>query len=465
MQIQTETRVASEYWWLFFVMLAGLVIWCAWPGQLYFLNDDYLHIPKACEGQLGQNNSLRPIGDLSLFIDSLWSGKNAYGYHLTNLLLHLLNMILAVPVFKKIAASLHHPVGTSVAVIIAGLFGVYAFHSEALFWILGRAASLSLCFNLLCWLCFFKALVQRWWLVPMAAFFLLGIFTYESLWVFPLLLLTWVFLLPKTDAQRKLAVWPIIIIWLLFIAYFPIRLQFTGALLGTYEANDVEHFNLPGLAEKTLKLYMRSFLPPMANTKFFMALVGAVIVGILLLGRLLYKRKLINKLLVFLVLCWLISYLPYVSLGVSVTGYESERYLYYPSLFLCAAIVYAGVLLWQHNSRSLSIYLSAVFMFHIFFFIRASSAFKKISSYSRNGMAAMVQVPLQKKIVIKDLPVYSHGQPVFNYGLMNGISWLAPGRDTLQVEILSKKRFEQQRISVAVAGSNSVADTIVFSGQ
>ena len=88
--IQTTTK----YFWLFFFMLMALVIWCAWPGDLYFLNDDFLHIPKAVKGELGQNNSLRPIGDLSLFFDAMWSGTNAFGYHFTNLIIHLSNMLL-----------------------------------------------------------------------------------------------------------------------------------------------------------------------------------------------------------------------------------------------------------------------------------------------------------------------------------------------------------------------------------
>ncbi|MEO7309057.1 MAG: hypothetical protein ABIX01_01570 [Chitinophagaceae bacterium] len=465
MMIPTSKQLPLKYAWLFFILLIGLIAWCANPWQLYFLNDDFIHIPKAYDGTIGHNNGLRHICDLSLYIDSLMSKQNAFGYHLTNLLLHTANMLLMVPLAKKLAATLGYPISTQVALLIAGLFGVYAFHSEAVFWILCRTASLSLFFNLLCWLCFFRAMTARLWILPMVLFFLLGIFTYESLWVYPFWLLAWFFLLPKGSVDKALSKWPIAVTWIVFIAYFPVRLKITGALLGTYEAGDVEHFNPLALVEKTSKLFMRSFLPPIENIKLFAVLFGAAMLGVLWLALLLLKRKLVDKLLLFFILAWLISYYPYVSMGVSVTGYESERYLYYPSLFLCAGLVYAGVLLWQKNGRALMVYLSALFLFHIFFLVKAAEVFKEISGYSREAIAAISKLQPSKKLVIKNLPVYSNGLPVFNYGFMNAMEWFSPGRDTLQVEVESRQKFDKEVISVSVNSSNSVADTVVFTGK
>ena len=336
---------------------------------------------------------------------------------------------------------MQHPISNHLAILIGGLFGVYAFHSEALFWILGRAASLSLLLNLLCWLCFFKAIYHRLWILPMVVFFLLGIFTYESLWVFPLLLIIWYLLLPKANSSKGFARLPISIIWIFFIAYFPLRMYITGAWLGTYEANDVEHLNLMALVGKTLRLLMRSLMPPMQNTALFVCIFSVLALGLIGLVWMIVRRGVVNKLLQFFVIAWVISYIPYISLGVSVTGYESERYLYYPSLFLVALLVYAGSLLWQRQHKMLLLYISSLFVFHIIFFVKSALDFKQISSYSKAGMAAIINVPVTKRIVIKNLPIYSHGMPVFNYGLMNGIQWLSPNRDTLQVLIASRKKF------------------------
>jgi hypothetical protein len=446
-----------------FALTIILLIVFANPFHFYFLNDDFIHIPMAKDGYIGHHNSLRHINDLSLYLDYLWAGKNAWGYHLTNLLLHIANMFMAV----KILITLHQTISgnqahRAFAVFAVALFGVYAFHSEAVFWILCRTASLSLFFNLLSWLCFFKALQNRFWLLPYIAFFLLGIFTYESLWVFPFWLIAWFFLLPKASILRQQAKLPIALLWLFFIAYFPFRLIKTGALLGSYEASDVEHFNIKALAGKTAKLFFRSFLPPMENTKMMLVCAAVVAVCILVAAVVLIKRKKVDKFIMFLVVSWLLSYFPYVSLGVSSTGYESERYLYYPSLFLCATMVYAGLLLFQKPLARI-IFGTLLFAFHVFFFVRSAGHFKEVGKSAMDGIEAIKQVPLQKKIVVVDLPAYIRGVPVFNYGFMNGVEWLATGRDSLDVQVLSNKSYGQGPLLIDVHRGNPLADTIIFS--
>ncbi len=440
-----------------------LIIIFANPFHFYFLNDDFIHIPMAKDGYLGHHNSLRHINDLSLYLDYLWAGKNAWGYHVTNLLLHIANMVMAVKIFlalsNTICVSHAHK---AFAIFSVALFGVYAFHSEAVFWILCRTASLSLFFNLLSWLCFFKALQNRLWLLPYIAFFLLGIFTYESLWVFPFWLITWFFLLPKSSILRQQAKLPIALLWLFFIAYFPFRIIKTGALLGSYEASDVEHFNIVAMVAKTAKLFFRSFLPPMENNSTMMVCAAIVTVCLLIVAAVLIKRKKVDNFLLFLVASWLLSYFPYVSLGVSSTGYESERYLYYPSLFLCATLVYAGLQLFQ-KPLSRAVFGALLFSYHTFFFVRSAGHFKEVGKIAMEGMEVIKQVPLQKKIVVVDLPAYIRGVPVFNYGFMDGVAWLATGRDTLDLKVLSIKSFEKGPLLINVKRENSVADTITFS--
>ena len=446
-----------------FAVAIILLIVFANPFDFYFLNDDFIHIPMAKDGYLGHHNSLRHINDLSLYLDYLWAGKNAWGYHLTNLLLHIANMFMAVMLLLKLYSTIS---GTQAhkafAIFSIALFGVYAFHSEAVFWILCRTASLSLCFNLLSWLCFFKAIQNRLWLLPYITFFLLGIFTYESLWVFPFCIVTWFFLLPKSSVFRQQAKLPIALLWIFFIAYFPFRLIKTGALLGSYEANDVEHFNIASLAGKTAKLFFRSFLPPMENNRMMLVCAAVVAVCIFVTAVVLIKRKRVDKFLLFLVVSWLLSYFPYVSLGVSSTGYESERYLYYPSLFLCATMVYAGLLLFQKPFTRI-IFGALLFAYHGFFFVRSSGHFKEIGQTAMEGMEAIIKVPLQKKIVVVDLPAYIRGVPIFNYGFMDGVAWLANGRDTLDVKVLSMKFYNRSPLLIDVKRDNPLTDTIIFS--
>lgn len=445
--------------WAILLLVVVTVCIGADPWQLYFINDDMIHIPLAYDGTIGHNNSVRHINDLSLYIDSLWSKEQGYGYHITDLLLHLANIFLAIPLLQRIATSLGHPLQKSVVILMAALFGIYAFHSEAIFWILCRTASLSLLFNLLSWLCFFRAFQHRIWLLPMSIFFALGIFTYESLWIYPFYLLFWWMLLPKGSPIRKKAIMPLCVIGVLFLAYFPIRLQLTGAMLGTYEANDVQQFNIIAMLGKTFRLFARSFLQPMQDTRLFMVCFGLVMAGLMGMLFLLWKRKRIDKMLIFLTGSWLMSYVLYVSLGVSVTGYESERYLYFPSFFLCAALVHAGSRLW--TGRSYLLYAAAVLLFHTVFFIKAAMVFRQLGQYSKQSFEVMREVPKDKHIIIKDLPVYWNGLPLFNYGFGSGVRWLLQ-RDSTEVTILSRKDFQRAPIRMERMKGGTTADSILF---
>ena len=457
-----KTANSTTYLLLFSCLL--LIAWCANPAQLYFLNDDFIHIPMAYDGTVGHHNGIRYVMDFSLFLDSLFWKENATGYHITNLVLHIANILLAVPLLRKISTSLGYPLTTRMLVIMVSLFGVYAFHSEALFWILCRTASLSFFFNVLSWHCFFKALKQRWWVVPMIAFFLLGIFTYESLWVYPFWLLAWYWLLPKASTFKSSALFPTSVLWLFFVFYFPFRWKKQGELLGTYEATDIQEFHVLSVVVKSTKLFARSFLPPFNNTILFAGCFAVAIIVLAAFGYAVWKSKKANSLLLFFLLAWLVAYVPYIALGVSITGYESERYLYYPSFFLCVAFVYALFLLWNKQPVKRNLLLVLSFGYHIFFLVQVAMAFQKISSYSRLGITTIQTVPAGKQLIIQNLPVYGYGLPIYNYGFKKAVAWLAPQVDTNRMQVLSKTNFYKQKIQVQVI-RNVDNEVLTFTGQ
>src|SRR5215470_6071039 len=79
---------------LFFTLLVMAAFCCYNPFLLYFQNDDFVHIPLSAQGVLLQHNTFRPVCDLSVMMDyGIW-GKRAWGYHLTNLMLHVIACII-----------------------------------------------------------------------------------------------------------------------------------------------------------------------------------------------------------------------------------------------------------------------------------------------------------------------------------------------------------------------------------
>src|SRR3954447_18209427 len=73
---------------LVYIIIILAAFYCYNPFALYFQNDDFIHIPLSERGVLLQRNAFRPVCDISIIIDYWLWGKNARGYHFTNLLLH-----------------------------------------------------------------------------------------------------------------------------------------------------------------------------------------------------------------------------------------------------------------------------------------------------------------------------------------------------------------------------------------
>ncbi len=144
---------------IYFILIAAAIvaIFLYNPWLLYFQNDDMSTIPLSRDKILFQHNSFRPICDISLIMDyKLW-GKNAWGYHLSNLIFHFINTVLVFVITKKSLKKYklsEEPILCSFTTAV--LFWIYMNHSEAVFWILGRSAMIGMLFFLLAVFFLFK---------------------------------------------------------------------------------------------------------------------------------------------------------------------------------------------------------------------------------------------------------------------------------------------------------------------
>jgi len=84
-----------------------------------------------------------PLAMLSLSIDYQINKFDPFVFHLTNILIHIINSILVLLVLKRLTGKLQ------IAVIAALLFGVHALHVESVAWISERKDVLYTCFYLL----------------------------------------------------------------------------------------------------------------------------------------------------------------------------------------------------------------------------------------------------------------------------------------------------------------------------
>jgi len=115
--------------------------WTVWFG---LMNDDYIWIAGARVGATGSwwraalvppvwsGAFVRPLVQLSFFLNYLVNGNAPAGYHLVNLLLHCANSYLVWRVASEVLR------GAGPRLLVALLFAVHPAHHDAVTWVSGR---------------------------------------------------------------------------------------------------------------------------------------------------------------------------------------------------------------------------------------------------------------------------------------------------------------------------------------
>jgi protein O-mannosyl-transferase len=125
-----------------------------------FTQDDALYIlnnPQVTHFSFSQlfaptsfNNVFRPVTFGSFALNWAANGAHPFGYHLFNLLLHVLVTILLYLTLKTLLDAV--PEGETAAWVAALLFAVHPIHTEAVASIVGRSELLAMAFLLAAWL-------------------------------------------------------------------------------------------------------------------------------------------------------------------------------------------------------------------------------------------------------------------------------------------------------------------------
>jgi hypothetical protein len=403
------------------IMACLPIIAIAWPFHFFFLNDDLIHIPLAASGKIGHRNSIRYIGDYSLMIDHFLFGKSAAGYHLTNLMLHLINVFLLWKILFTFFLQRKENSQIWFVLYSVLLFAYYGFHNDAIFWIIGRSASLGCLFLLLTIYCLQHADENILFKLGAGTFWFTALFSYESVWIFPIILSLGYFIFGKAQMIKKSWLY---YFWISFGAYLIIRKFATSEWLGTYEASSFQSFNLGPLILNYLKLIARTIIPPIQDHKVFIlfSLIGMALLSIPII--ILLVRKSYDKNLMFILACWLISYLPYLSLGISTKSIESERFLYLPSLFFSVGLIYTLFILFKDQIKLFQIISVSIIAFNALNLMYAAEIFKNNGKLVEETYSLLSENEPIHILEVKNLPQTIHGIPVFRSGFREGYDWL-----------------------------------------
>jgi tetratricopeptide (TPR) repeat protein len=178
------------------------------------------------------NNFYRPIQELSYMTDVFLWGRHPFGFHLTNIILHVLCAIflylLSLKIFNNWLA----------AFVTACLFGIHPINTEAVTYIAGRADSLYLLFFLISFTLFLRVagaaeagLRTPYVLYALSAlFYALSIISKEIGLILPLFFILYIVAFRSRPERKKL--YPLLVPYaIILLAYVIMRktvLDFSG---------------------------------------------------------------------------------------------------------------------------------------------------------------------------------------------------------------------------------------------
>lgn len=223
----------------------------------------------------GSNGALyRPLLTVSLMLDALYSGQNAWGYHLTNVLLHALSCCLLFYLLVSLKYS------ARASFIAASVFSIHPVLVQAVAWIPGRNDILLTVWVLAAFICWIRYLDGRksLWLILHLGFGLLAVFTKETALLLPvLLLLTW---LRKRETVFKIYI-QLIAGWLVLGGLWLFMKIAAAPGLGETTVNSLPDIasGLLGYIGKIIIPLKFAAIPVPRDTSLVVGLAGAVILA------------------------------------------------------------------------------------------------------------------------------------------------------------------------------------------
>ncbi len=328
--------------------------------NIYFLSDDMLFIWKLFhEGFFHSwtNSFFRPLIVLSYRLDLILWKFNPWGYHATNVFFHASNAFLVFHLCRacfRLFALNSQPTGW-LCFSAAGVFLAMPNHTEAVTWIAGRNDLIATFFMLLSLIAYCHHLIKPRAILlwAMLTSFAAALLSKEIAMILPgyFVIFSIGYIWPKGLTRKNTSTigLAILSVLLLLSGYFVLRYQACGQFLGGYgTSHHLNIFNLYTMRSLAATLW-RSFMPalPYAHFAFIASPFFTIPLSLGLLGalscffrRLFASAKSDAWLFLCLLLCFLLSLLSAATLPVSLFSSESERYIYFSTVFVSIGMLF-----------------------------------------------------------------------------------------------------------------------------
>ncbi len=309
------------------------------------------------------SGTYQPIRTFSYALDYTLGGDKPFIYHLHNLLLFLLNVLLVYLIVRDVFDN-------KLAFWTALIFALHPIHVESVAWVAARKEVLSGLFFFLSFYLYIKyTKLQRvsLYLLSIAAF-ILALLSKPTTVVLPVVILVYDFLFTdifreagkgKNPFKRVLLYLPFWLPNILVIIYF---LFFASTKLPTYFGGNI-FWTLSTEASVVLKYLGKLILPVNLLPRYIIQpfesvhpiLIISIIINLGLLAYAVYKFR-AQKVISFSILWFYVALIPVANI-VPISTLMADRYIYLPSFAFALVLAFLHLKLLERTRWSLIILL------------------------------------------------------------------------------------------------------------
>ena len=358
------------------LILVTLVVY--WQVNQYdFVNiDDNIYVTKNINIQSGitlggirwafttiHSELWNPLSLLSYMLDYHFYGLNAGGYHVTNLILHILSTLLLFWLFNRMTGAIWE------SAFVAAIFAIHPMHVESVAWISERRDVLSAFFWMLT-LCFYVYYTEK----PNVKRYLLVLFYF----VCALMSKSMVVTLPVV--MILLDYWPLkrfelqkgnVLLWQVKekTPFFVLSAVFSILTIYAHRNRPIEHFPLSSCLANASVSFMtylyKTFLPHGMNVFYPFPQqipVWQISVATILIILISFFIIVTARRLPYLFVGWLwfaITILPVIGIIQDTDQAMADRYHYLPSIGISIILAWGIPLLFLHKNMRKKILLPA----------------------------------------------------------------------------------------------------------
>jgi hypothetical protein len=296
----------------------------------------------------------RPLFELSFVLDYLLWKANAFGYHLSNLLLHCAATFLLFLTARSMLAVRQQRGSFLPALVAAALYASYPLSCEVVAWVGCRVDSICAIFYFASFWLFLSSLQNKQKLIrPLSLFcFCLSLLSKEMGASLPMVLLAWMLTAQWTERKTLFSVlrkslWETRAYWSVLVLYIVVRGVILGNLIGGYVGSTGD-----SIAESSLNRWVNSgclyYLAYPLNTAFFSShsFVAEVLHLLCLAGGLLIIWRIRSfgwaedrmRIVMFSALWFVLSLLPISTVFYISPFLQGGRYIYIPAAALCLLV-------------------------------------------------------------------------------------------------------------------------------